>query len=85
MPFDNISKGVIEQREKKKEKKMKTEGEGGVLKEISQSQDQNNLLQTTSLIYSLVLLVKSVLDFSDFPIKMRILHYLVKVLHTPVK
>lgn len=28
---------------------MKTEGEGGVLKEISQSQDQNNLLQTTSL------------------------------------
>ena len=65
---------------------MKTEGEGGVLKEISQSQDQNNLLQTRSLIYSLVLLVKSVLDFSgDFPIKMKILHYLVKVLHTPVK
>lgn len=28
---------------------MKTEGEEGVLKEISQIQDQNNLLQTTSL------------------------------------
>ena len=34
---------------KKKKREMKTEGEGGVLKEISQSQDQNNLLQTTSL------------------------------------
>lgn len=33
---------------KKKKREMKTEG-GGVLKEISQSQDQNNLLQTTSL------------------------------------
>ena len=28
---------------------MKTEGEEGVLKEIFQIQDQNNLLQTTSL------------------------------------
>ena len=44
-----LAKELLNRGKKKKRKKMKTKGEEGVLKEIFQNQDQNNLLQTTTL------------------------------------